>query len=74
MFTDYPHAFCPYEPHPKQRLVPRASPTTKPSSAARLAAARAHALLMAALQYVDVAGYAALILRKDLQRLALPAA
>jgi len=32
---------------------------------------KSEALLMAALQYVDVPGYAALILRKDTQRLQL---
>lgn len=64
------HAFCPHQPWPKQQLF--LSLTCKEAFYGGAAAGgKSEALLMAALQYVHIPGYAALILRKDTQRLRL---
>lgn len=66
-----PPKFCPHAPHPRQAVFL----TLLGREALYGGAAgggKSDALLMAALQYVDVPGYSALILRKSYQDLALP--
>ncbi|HEX5106517.1 MAG TPA: hypothetical protein VFV87_22010 [Pirellulaceae bacterium] len=70
MLTAYPHPFCPHVPHPKQmEFLDLTCQEAFFGGAA--GGGKSVALLMAALQYVDQPGYSALILRKDLHRLAL---
>ena len=67
----FPNSYCPRSPHPKQELFLGLNcPEAFFGGAA--GGGKSIALLMAALQHVDVPGYAALILRRDLPRLALP--
>jgi phage terminase large subunit-like protein len=69
--TTFHPNLCPNQPHDKQRLF--LSLTCQEAFFGGAAGGgKSAALLMAALQCVSVPGYAALILRKDLQRLALP--
>src|SRR5690606_35999075 len=63
-------AFCPHQPWPKQRLF-LALTCKEAFYGGAAAGGKSEALLMAALQYVHIPGYAALILRKDTQRLRL---
>ncbi len=65
--------YCPHTPWPKQKLF--LSLTCEEAFYGGAAGpGKTDALLMAALQYVHVAGYSALILRRDTQRLALAGA
>lgn len=60
----------PHDPWPKQRLFLNLT-CREAFFGGAAAGGKSEALLMGALQYVDVPGYAALILRKDTQRLSL---
>lgn len=62
--------FCPHQPWPKQRVFLDLK-CKEAFYGGAAAGGKSEALLMAALQYVHVPGYAALILRKDTQRLRL---
>ncbi|HTN75269.1 MAG TPA: terminase family protein, partial [Pirellulaceae bacterium] len=63
-------SYCPHQPWPKQQQF--LDLTCKEAFYGGAAAGgKSEALLMAALQYIHVPGYAALILRKDTQRLRL---
>ncbi len=62
--------FCPHVPWPKQRRFLDLD-CKEAFYGGAAAGGKSDALLMGALQYVQVPGYAALILRKDLQRLRL---
>src|SRR5688572_6783327 len=68
--SPFPNKFCPHEPHAKQREFLDLS-CREAFFGGAAGGGKSDALLMAALMYADVAGYSALILRKDLQRLAL---
>src|SRR5262245_63421256 len=63
--------FCPLKPTEKQRLFLDCN-TKEVFFGGAAGGGKSVALLMAALKYVKQAGYAALILRKDLPRLQLP--
>lgn len=68
--TDSLKQFCPHRAWPKQQtFIDLCAKEAFYGGAA--AGGKSEALLMAALQYVHVPGYAALILRKDTQRLRL---
>ena len=67
----FPNPFCAHKPHRKQKAFLNLT-CLEAFFGGAVGGGKSEALLMAALQYVDVPGYAALILRKDLQRLALP--
>ncbi len=62
--------FCPHRPWAKQQLFLDLS-CKEAFYGGAAAGGKSEALLMAALQYIHVPGYAALILRKDTQRLRL---
>src|SRR5262245_33137623 len=62
--------FVPHDPWPKQRAFLQLT-CREAFFGGAAAGGKSEALLMGALQYVDVPGYAALILRKDTQRLSL---
>jgi predicted phage terminase large subunit-like protein len=62
---------CPNKPHEKQTLF-LSLDCQEAFFGGAAGGGKSSALLMAALQCVSIPGYAALILRKDLQRLALP--
>jgi phage terminase large subunit-like protein len=62
--------YCPHEPWPKQRAFLDLH-CLEAFYGGAAAGGKSEALLMAALQYVNVPGYAALILRRDTQRLTL---
>lgn len=62
--------FCPHIPWPKQRAFLDLD-CQEAFYGGAAAGGKSDALLMAALQYVDVPGYAALILRRDTRRLTL---
>lgn len=62
--------FCPHTPWQKQQLFLDLE-CKEAFYGGAAAGGKSEALLMAALQYIDVPGYAALILRKDTQRLRL---
>jgi phage terminase large subunit-like protein len=62
--------YCPHEPWPKQRAFLDLQ-CLEAFYGGAAAGGKSEALLMAALQYVHVPGYAALILRRDTQRLTL---
>ncbi len=63
-------AYCPHDPWPKQRTF-LDLPCKEAFYGGAAAGGKSDALLMAALQYVHVPNFAALILRKDTQRLRL---
>lgn len=69
---DRPHSipFCPHRPWPKQQLF-LGLECKEAFYGGAAAGGKSEALLMAALQYIHVPGYSALILRKDTQRLRL---
>src|SRR5262245_49916141 len=62
--------FCPHEPHPNQKTFFTLD-CLEAFFGGAAGGGKSAALLMAALQYANVPGYAALILRKDLPRLGL---
>lgn len=68
-----PIPFCPHTPHPAQRAF-LALPDRFALYGGAAGGGKSDALLMAALMYVDVPGYEALILRRTLKDLALPGA
>lgn len=65
--------YCPHTPHPKQRHFLILSQREALYGGAA-GGGKSDALLMGALEHVDVPGYAALILRRTYQDLALPGA
>jgi predicted phage terminase large subunit-like protein len=65
-----PRQYCPHRPWPKQQLF-LDLPCKEAFYGGAAGGGKSDALLMAALQHVHVPGYAALILRKDTQRLKL---
>lgn len=65
-----PANYCPHQPHPTQQAFLNFTGQEALYGGAA-GGGKSFALLMAALQYVHVPGYAALILRKDTQRLQL---
>ena len=70
MKTNFDRHLCPFEPSPKQKLFLNCSELEAFFGGAA-GGGKSAALLMGALQYVHKPGYAALIIRKDLPRLAL---
>lgn len=68
---DFPNDFCPHKPTERQSEFLKLD-CLEAFFGGAAGGGKSVALLMGALQYVDVPGYAALILRKDTQRLALP--
>lgn len=65
--------YVPHPPHPKQRIF-LCLAVQEAFYGGAAGGAKSDAMLMAALQFVDVPGYAALILREDYQQLSLPGA
>lgn len=65
--------YCPHEPHPKQKAFLR-SEAREVLFGGAASGGKSDALLMAALQYVDVPGYAAFIFRNTFADLSLPGA
>lgn len=63
--------YCPHTPYPKQQKFLELN-CLEAFYGGAAGPGKTDALLMAALQYVHIPNYAALILRKDFQRLALP--
>ncbi len=63
--------YCPHKPWPKQQLFLDLT-CHEALYGGAAGPGKTDALLMAALQYVDVPGYSALILRRDFPRLSLP--
>ena len=70
MLTFPNNNYCKLTPHPKQQQF-LALDCLEAFFGGAVGGGKSAALLMAALQYVDKPGYSALILRKDLPRLAL---
>ncbi|MGW8179030.1 MAG: terminase large subunit domain-containing protein, partial [bacterium] len=68
-----PPLYCPHEPHPKQKAFLRTEVLESLFGGAA-GGGKSDALLMAALQYVDVPGYSAMIFRNTFADLALPGA
>lgn len=68
-----PGGYCPHEPFPKQKEFV-ALECFEALYGGAVGSGKSDALLMAALQYVHVPGYAALILRRTYRDLALPGA
>lgn len=68
-----PRSWCPHEPHAKQAEF-LALTDLEALYGGAAGGGKSDALLMAALQYVDVPGYAALLLRRTYADLALPGA
>lgn len=66
-----PPKFCPHAPHPRQAVFLGLA-TVEALYGGAAGGGKSDALLMAALQYVHVPGYSALILRKSYADLALP--
>lgn len=66
-----PHTYCALEPTPKQQQFLDADSTLEVFFGGAAGGGKSAALLMGALSYVHHAGYAALIIRKDLPRLCL---
>lgn len=69
--TDGLKLYCPQIPHPKQQLFLELD-CVEAFYGGAAAGGKSSTLLMAALQYVHVPGYSALILRKDETRLKMP--
>ena len=69
--TDPLASYCPHVPWPRQRDFLKLS-SREALFGGAAGGGKSEALLMAALQFVDVPGYAALILRRDTRRLELP--
>jgi len=65
--------WCPHTPYPAQRAFLNCEAREVLYGGAA-GGGKSDAILMAALEYADVPGYSALILRRDFQRLALPGA
>ncbi|HPM84239.1 MAG TPA: terminase family protein [Candidatus Anammoximicrobium sp.] len=65
--------YCPHRPWPRQQAF-LDCPALEVLLGGAASGGKSDAILMAALQYVHVPGYAALILRRDYQRLALAGA
>lgn len=63
--------YCPHKPWPRQQTFADLT-CTEALYGGAAGPGKTDALLMAALMYVDVPGYAALILRRDFRRLAMP--
>jgi predicted phage terminase large subunit-like protein len=66
----FPNDFCQLTPHPNQKRFLELD-CLEAFFGGAAGGGKSAALLMAALQYADVPGYSALIVRKDTQRLAL---
>lgn len=66
-----PDSYIPHEPHPKQAAFLEAD-TLEALYGGAAGGGKSDALLMAALEYVDVPGYAALLLRRTFEDLAKP--
>jgi predicted phage terminase large subunit-like protein len=65
--------YCPHDPHPKQKAFLRTE-VLEALFGGAAGGGKSDALLMAALQYVDTPGYAAMIFRNTFADLALPGA
>lgn len=63
--------YCPHKPFPKQQAFLDLN-CREALFGGGAGPGKSEALLMAALQYVHVPGYSALLLRRDLPRLSLP--
>lgn len=68
-----PVLYCPHDPHPKQKAFLR-SESFEALFGGAASGGKSDALLMAALQYVDVPDYAAFIFRNTFSDLSLPGA
>ncbi len=68
-----PPIYCPHEPYPKQKAFLR-SEAFEVLYGGRAAGGKSDALIMAALQYADVPGYAGMIFRNSYADLSLPGA